>query len=55
MARILVTEEIADGGLERLRQAGHEVDIQVGKSAEELLSIVPGAAALIITTSILPF
>ena len=51
MARILVTEEIADGGLERLRQAGHEVDIQVGKSAEELLSIVPGAAALIIRSA----
>ena len=51
MARILVTEEIADGGLERLRQAGHEVDIQVGKSAEELLSLVPGAAALIIRSA----
>ena len=51
MARILVTEEIADGGLERLRQAGHDVDIQVGKSAEELLSIVPGAAALIIRSA----
>ena len=51
MARILVTEEIADGGLERLRQAGHDVDIQVGKSAEELLAIVPGAAALIIRSA----
>jgi len=51
MARILVTEEIADGGLERLRQAGHEVDIQVGKSAEELLTIIPGAAALIIRSA----
>jgi D-3-phosphoglycerate dehydrogenase len=51
MARILVTEEIADGGLERLRQAGHEVDIQVDKSADELLSIVPGAAALIIRSA----
>jgi D-3-phosphoglycerate dehydrogenase len=51
MARILVTEEIADGGLERLRQAGHDVDIQVGKSAEELLAIIPGAAALIIRSA----
>ncbi len=51
MARILVTEEIADGGLERLRQAGHDVDIQVGKSAEELLTIIPGAAALIIRSA----
>ena len=51
MARILVTEEIADGGLERLRQAGHDVDIQVGKSGEELLTIIPGAAALIIRSA----
>ncbi|MFT5978551.1 MAG: D-3-phosphoglycerate dehydrogenase [Candidatus Azotimanducaceae bacterium] len=51
MARILVTEEIADGGLERLRQAGHDVDIQIGKSAEELLTIIPGAAALIIRSA----
>lgn len=51
MARILVTEEIADGGLERLRQAGHDVDIQIGKSADELLTIIPGAAALIIRSA----
>ena len=51
MARILVTEEIADGGLERLRQAGHEVDVQLGKSPEELLAIIPGAAALIIRSA----
>jgi D-3-phosphoglycerate dehydrogenase len=51
MARILVTEEIADGGLERLRQAGHDVDIQIGKSSEELLTIIPGAAALIIRSA----
>ena len=51
MARILVTEEIADAGLDRLRDAGHDVDIQVGKSAEELLSIIPGAAALIIRSA----
>jgi D-3-phosphoglycerate dehydrogenase / 2-oxoglutarate reductase len=30
MARILVTEEIADGGLDRLREAGHTVDVQLG-------------------------
>ena len=46
MARILVTEEIAEGGLDRLREAGHEVDVQLGLSPEELLETVPGAAAL---------
>ena len=30
MARILVTEEIAEGGLDRLRAAGHEVDVRIG-------------------------
>ncbi|MFT4658852.1 MAG: D-3-phosphoglycerate dehydrogenase [Ilumatobacter sp.] len=51
MSRILVTEEIADGGLECLRIAGHDVDIQVGLSAEELLLVVPGASALIIRSA----
>ena len=37
MARILVTEEIAEGGLDRLRAAGHEVDVRNGLSADELL------------------
>ncbi len=30
--RVLVTEKIADGGLQRLREAGHEVDIREGLS-----------------------
>jgi len=51
MARILVTEEIAEGGLDRLREAGHEVDVQLGLSPEELLETVPGAAALIIRSA----
>ena len=33
MARILVTEEIAEGGLDRLRAAGHEVDVQLDLDA----------------------
>src|SRR5215211_7010631 len=51
MARILVTEEIADGGLDRLRAAGHEVDARNGLSAAELLAVVPGAHALIIRSA----
>ena len=51
MARILVTEEIAEGGLDRLRDAGHEVDVRLGLSPEELLRAVPGAAALIIRSA----
>ncbi len=51
MARILVTEQIAEGGLDRLRQAGHEVDVQLGLSSQELLASVIGAAALIIRSA----
>ena len=29
MARVLVTEEIAEDGLQRLRDAGHEVDVRL--------------------------
>ena len=45
MARILVTEEIAEGGLDRLRAAGHDVDVQLGLSADELLGAVRELAA----------
>lgn len=51
MARILVTEAIADGGLDRLRAAGHTVDVQEGLSPDELLAAVPGAHALIIRSA----
>ena len=49
MARILVTEEIAEGGLDRLRAAGHEVDVQLDLSG--LLDHVKGAHALIIRSA----
>ncbi|HVX17525.1 MAG TPA: phosphoglycerate dehydrogenase [Acidimicrobiales bacterium] len=51
MARVLVTEKIADNGLQRLRDAGHEVDVQTGLSPEELLEVLPGAHALIIRSA----
>jgi len=51
MARILVTEKIADTGLEALRRAGHDVDVQMGLSAGELVATVPGARALIIRSA----
>jgi D-3-phosphoglycerate dehydrogenase / 2-oxoglutarate reductase len=49
--RVLVTEKIADGGLQRLRDAGHEVDVREGLSPEELLDAVRGAHALIIRSA----
>ena len=51
MARILVTEQIADGGLERLRSAGHDVAVRLGLSPDELLDAVSGASALIIRSA----
>lgn len=51
MARVLVTEEIAESGLEALRRAGHEVDVQLGLSPDDLLTQIKGAAALIIRSA----
>jgi D-3-phosphoglycerate dehydrogenase len=51
MARILVTEKIADGGLQQLRDAGHVVDVRLGLEADELAEVIPGAAALIIRSA----
>ena len=51
MARILVTETIADGGLDRLRADGHEVDVHEGLDRAGLLDAVRGAAALIIRSA----
>jgi D-3-phosphoglycerate dehydrogenase / 2-oxoglutarate reductase len=48
MARILVTEEIADGGLELLRSGGHQVDVLLGLSPEQLQVEIADASALII-------
>ncbi|MEM1332382.1 MAG: phosphoglycerate dehydrogenase [Actinomycetota bacterium] len=51
MARILVTEQIAEGGLDRLRAAGHEVDVRLGLEPDELVAAVAGASALVIRSA----
>lgn len=48
MARILVTELLAERGLARMREAGHEVDVALGLSPADLLGAVAGAHALVI-------
>ena len=45
MGRVLVTEKLAQRGLDLLAEAGHEVDVQLDLSPEELLSAVVGADA----------
>ena len=51
MGRIVVTEEIADSGLEELRAAGHDVDVQLGLTPEGLLDAVTDAHALVIRSA----
>lgn len=51
MSRVLVTEEIAETGLDLLREAGHDVDVQLGLSPEELLVEIATADGLIIRSS----
>lgn len=51
MARILVTEKIAERGLERLRAAGHEVDVVLGPDPDDLPKLLSGAAGLIIRSA----
>jgi D-3-phosphoglycerate dehydrogenase len=51
VARVLVTEELAERGLEALRDAGHEVDVQLGLSPEQLIDAVKGASALIVRSA----
>lgn len=51
MARVLVTEAIADGGIERLRAAGHLVDVRMDLDIDGLRREIVGANALIIRSA----
>jgi len=51
MTRILVSEPIAARGLDLLRDAGYEVDEQIGLDRAGLLAAVAGAAALVIRSA----
>jgi D-3-phosphoglycerate dehydrogenase len=51
MARVLVTEELAESGLDLMRAAGHDVEVVTGLSPDELLDAVKGANALVIRSA----
>ena len=51
MARILVTEQLAERGLAAMRAGGHDVEVQVGLNPEQLLDAVAGAAALVVRSA----
>ncbi|MGH9280827.1 MAG: phosphoglycerate dehydrogenase [Acidimicrobiales bacterium] len=48
MARVLITEELAEKGLARLREAGHEVHVELGLAQEQVAAAVEGFHALIV-------
>lgn len=49
MSRILITEEIAEGGVDRLRAAGHDVVVETDLS--RLDEVIVGAQALIVRSA----
>ncbi|HUQ39575.1 MAG TPA: phosphoglycerate dehydrogenase, partial [Acidimicrobiales bacterium] len=51
MARILVTEVLAERGLALMRDAGHEVDVQLDLTPEQLRGALPGAHAIVIRSA----
>ncbi len=51
MKRVLVTEKLAPAGLERLRDAGLEVDVRLDLTPDELIEVIPGAAAVIVRSA----
>ena len=53
MARVVVSEKLAEAGLDLLRARGHEVDVRLDLSATELRSIITDAEALIVRSATL--
>src|SRR5487761_109083 len=51
MARILVTEKLAQAGLDAMTQAGFEVDEQLDWTKESLLELIKGFDALVVRSA----
>src|SRR3984893_8720033 len=51
MGRVLVTEKLAQPGLDLMAEAGHEVHVQLGLSPEQLVGAIVGAHALVIRSA----
>src|SRR5262247_1996729 len=49
--RVLVSEPLAERGLEAMRAAGLEVDVRIGLSPDGLQAAIAGAAALVIRSA----
>ncbi|MFZ0665578.1 MAG: phosphoglycerate dehydrogenase [Acidimicrobiales bacterium] len=51
MAIVLVTEKLAERGLELMREAGHQVDVRLDLSPEELIEAIKPANALVVRSA----
>ena len=51
MARVLITEKLAERGLKALAEAGHDVHVQLDLDPEALLGAIVGAQALIVRSA----
>jgi D-3-phosphoglycerate dehydrogenase / 2-oxoglutarate reductase len=51
MQRVLVTERLAESGLDAMTAAGLDVDVRLGLSPAELLDAVRGASAMVIRSA----
>lgn len=51
MARVLITEELAPSANAALAAAGHDVDVRLGLSPDELCDAIKGANALIVRSA----
>jgi D-3-phosphoglycerate dehydrogenase len=49
--KILVAEKLAEKGIDRLKESGHQVDVQLGLSPEELIAVIPEYEALIVRSA----
>ena len=49
--KVLVTEKVADAGLEALRDRGLEVDVRLDMTPEELIATIPDYDALVIRSA----
>ncbi|HBT95947.1 MAG TPA: phosphoglycerate dehydrogenase, partial [Coriobacteriia bacterium] len=51
MAKVLISEKLAEEGIELLRKAGHEVDVKLDLSPEDLIATIPDYEALIVRSA----
>lgn len=51
MGRVLVTEKLAQPGLDLMAQAGHDVDVRLELTPEQLVDAIKGAHALVIRSA----